>query len=225
MRAGLQMGTRDMSIDSNFCSERKLSLSGRVVLAAFIFVCLGLLCLGLCCADTLNAADDWPKLASGPEIGSNVSSFYVRAVTGPHAGKSVCYVCRNGDRPVAMIFLRDVGADAARLLKQIDRFVNEHRAEGLRCFVVLLTEKSQADSARLQTLSFDEKLAIPLTVTTDASLNDSTRRIAPDAEVTVVLYNRLKVAARFGYRPGECDEAACESVLDATEKLVRESVR
>ena len=209
-----------MSIVANFRFERWPGFARRALFPAFFFLCVGLGSTGV-----LKALEDWPELDSGPEVGSSVSSFYVRAVTGPHAGKSVCYVCRNGDRPVAMIFLRDVGADAARLLKQIDRFVNEHRAEGLRCFVVLLTEKSQTDSARLQTLSFDEKLAIPLTVTTDASLNDSNRRIAPDAEVTVVLYNRLKVAARFGYRTGECDEAACESVLNATEKLVRESSR
>lgn len=171
-----------------------------------------------------HADDASARLQSGPDIGSDVTSFYVRAVTGPQAGKSVCYVCRNGDRPVAMIFLRELGPDSSRLLKQIDQYVNDHRADGVRCFVVLLTDKSQADSARLQTLSFDEKLAIPLTIAADASANDSSRRIASDAAVTVVLYNRLKVAARFGFRSGECDEAACQSVLNATSKLVRDSI-
>lgn len=182
-------------------------------------------CLTLYWTIGFAAEESQTPVASGPEIGSDVTSFYVRAVTGPLAGKSVCYVCRNGDRPVAMIFLRELGDDTSRLLKQLDRLVNDHRAHGLRCFVVLLTDKSQSDSARLQTLSFDEKLEIPLTIATDASANDSTRGIAPEAAVTVVLYNRLKVAARFGYRTGECDQAACESILHATGQMVRESAK
>ena len=41
--------------------------------------------------------------AASGKVGDEVPSFYVRTVTGPLAGKSVCYVCRHGDRPVAMV--------------------------------------------------------------------------------------------------------------------------
>ena len=160
-----------------------------------------------------------PPLKSGPEVGSTVVSFYVRAVTGPFAGKSVCYVCRNGDRPVVIVFLREIGPDATRLLKQLDATVNLHRAEGLRCFVVLFSEASQRDSARLQTLAFDEKLDIPLTLATETLSGAMTKNIAPNVVATVVLYEHLKVIDQFSYRPGECDEAACNAVTTAAKQL------
>jgi len=158
-------------------------------------------------------------LKSGPSIGSEVSSFYVRAVTGPLAGKSVCYVCRNGDRPVVMVFLRELGADTTRLLKRLDKTVNEHRADGLRCFVVLLSESAQKDAARLQTLAFDEKLDLPLTLAGESMAGANLTNVAPSAAVTVVLYDHLKVVERFSYRTGECDDTACQSVIVAAESL------
>jgi hypothetical protein len=163
-----------------------------------------------------------PALVAGPEIGSTVASFYVRAVTGPLAGKSVCYVCRNGDRPVVMVFLRNLGPDAGKLLKQLDVTINKHRADGLRCFVVLFSESTQRDAARLQTLAFDEKLDIPLTVATEALAGSTTKNIGPDAEITVVLYDHLKVTDRFSYRAGECDDEACAAIVKSAERMARQ---
>lgn len=161
-------------------------------------------------------AESLPPLKTGPAIGSDVTSFYVRAVTGPLAGKSVCYVCRNGDRPVVVVFLRDLNADTTRLLKQLDRTVNEHRADGLRCFVVLLSESPQKDAARLQTLAFDEKLDLPLTVAGEAM---TLANLASDASIAVVMYENLKVRGNFCYRTGECTETACKTVIDAAKVL------
>jgi len=163
------------------------------------------------------------KLESGPEVGAAVASFYVRAVTGPFAGKSVCYVCRNGDRPVAMVFLRELGSDVAQLLKQLDQTVNQHRADGLRCFVVLLTESSQQDAAKLQTLAFDEKIDLPLTIANESAARNSYTSISPDAAVTVILYDHLKVTRQFSFRSKECDPAAAKTVIAATEQLVKNS--
>ncbi len=165
------------------------------------------------------------SLNSGPDVGSDVSSFYVRAVTGPLAGKSVCYVCRNGDRPVVMVFLRDIGTDTTRLLKQLDQTVNQHRADGLRCFVVLLSDETKRDSARLQTLAFDEKLDLPLTLAAESLTGTISKSISPDAAITVILYDQLKVTARFAYRAGECNEADCQTMIDKASELAKNSAK
>jgi hypothetical protein len=183
-----------------------------------------MICLGIL-ATAASAFSDQTltRLKSGPEIGSEVSSFYVRAVTGPLAGKSVCYVCRNGDRPVVMIFLRDLNADVSRLLKQLDTTVNRHRADGLRCFVVLLGEASQKDAARLQTLAFDEKLDLPLTLAGESLTGGGLQNLHPDADITAVLYDNRKVTASFAFGPGECDAAACKTVVNAAIALAETS--
>lgn len=174
-------------------------------------------------ASSVNSDESLPPLKSGPELGSEVTSFYVRAVTGPHAGKSVCYVCRNGDRPVVMVLLRELGPDTTRLLKQLDATVNKRRADGLRCFVVLLSDTTQKDLPRLQTLAFDEKLDLPLTLAPEALTGPTLKSVSSDAAVTVVLYDHLKVTNRFSFRTGECRESACEAVLTAAERLADDS--
>src|SRR5215471_11679796 len=59
------------------------------------------------------------RLQSGPRVGDKVPTFYVRAVTGPLKNKSVCYVCRNGDRPVVMLFIRQITPELKQLLRAI----------------------------------------------------------------------------------------------------------
>ena len=152
--------------------------------------------------------------------GSEVPSFYVRAVTGPLAGKSVCYVCRNGDRPVVLVLLRDLGPDAALLLKELDRTVNRHRADGLRCFAVLLTDTPQRDAARLQTLAFDEKIDLPLTLVGEATTQGSPLAFSRESAVSVVTYQDRRIVERFSFKGGLCDERARQSIVAASEKLV-----
>ena len=157
--------------------------------------------------------------------GGEVPSFYVRAVTGPQAGKSVCYVCRNGDRPVVMVLLKELGPDATALLKELDRSVNRHRADGLRCFAVYLTDTPQKDSARLQTLAFDEKIDVPLTLAGEAATQGSSVAVPVGATISVITYYDRRVVQRFSYKPGTCDETARRSIISASEKLIESSMQ
>ena len=50
-------------------------------------------------------------LTSGPAAGKEGPSFFVRAITGPQMNRSVCFVCRNGDRPVVMHYRQLRGDD------------------------------------------------------------------------------------------------------------------
>ena len=70
-------------------------------------------------------------LESGLKVGEHVPSFYTRAVTGPLMNKSVCYVCRNGQRPVVMVLMRRIDAELKPLMKSLDRLVDGNRAAGL----------------------------------------------------------------------------------------------
>lgn len=160
------------------------------------------------------------SIGTAVEPDRDVPSFYVRAVTGPLAGKSVCYVCRNGDRPVVMILLKELSADATALLKDLDRTVDRHRAEGLRCFVVLLSEMPTRDSAHLQTLAFDEKIGLPLTVTTETTLQGSSVAMSQESKMSVILYQDRRIVEQFSYQAGTCDRAARASLIVASENLI-----
>jgi len=159
-------------------------------------------------------------LISGRAVGEPVTQFYVRAVTGPLMNKSVCYVCRNGDRPVAMIFMRDVVPGTAELLKELDRFVDQNRAFGLRGFGVLLSENQRFATSKLQTLAFDHQLSLPLTMAHPQVESSENQNLHPDAAVTVVLYHDHKVAARYAFRDAEVTKERIAGVMNGVRELV-----
>ncbi len=187
------------------------------------FVAISLIALG-----AASALSDEPSMGvtsnnaiTAEKVGDEVPSFYVRAVTGPLAGKSVCYVCRHGDRPVVMVLVRELGADLTALLKELDRCVNQHRADGLRCFAVLVTGTPQREAPRLQTLAFDEKLELPLTLAGEAAALN----IEPDAAITAILYEDRRIVSRFSFRSGTCDADARQRIVSAADALARKETR
>lgn len=156
--------------------------------------------------------------------GDRVPSFYVRAVTGPHANKSVCYVCRYQDRPVVMVVVRAFSPPLKDLLCGIDAVVDESRATGLRSFVVFTAAPNATDAdskslaARVQTLGFDEKLSIPLTVA--AAFDDAASRPATAAaDITVVLYRGQQVVSATGYHGDDLTKSRIDSLLASIRRL------
>ena len=118
-----------------------------------------------------------------------------------------------------MVLLRELGADATALLKELNQTVDHHRAEGLRCFAVLVTGTPQREAPRLQTLAFDEKLDLPLTLAGEAVAATAALNVEPDAAITVVLYEDRRIVSRFAHRSGQCDAAARREIVSAAEKL------
>ena len=168
-----------------------------------------------------SAANKKTTLRSGRRIGERVPSFYVRAVTGPLENKSVCYVCRNGDRPVAMVFARKIVPELPRLLKGLDGLVDKHRARGLRSFGVFLTDMPRTMAPKLQTMSFDKMLLIPLTTATPSIGAPAYQNLHENAVVTIVLYRQQRVVASLAFREQELSKKRVRDVLGQVRKLVR----
>ena len=165
------------------------------------------------------ALADEGAFRSGLQVGEDVPQFYVRAITGPLKGKSVCYVCRNGDRPVVMVLARQIDPELRKLLKQLDGTVDARRAVGLRCFGVFVGPEGRQLAPDIQTLAFDEKLDLPLTLAVTSSEGPAGQNLNPDAALTVVLYRELKVVANFAYRNGQLTPADRAAILKQVERL------
>jgi hypothetical protein len=158
-------------------------------------------------------------LQSGLKVGEKVPTFYVRAITGPLKNKSVCYVCRNGDRPVVMLFVRQITPELKTLLKKIDDEVDGHRASGLRSFAVFIAGDGKELLPQVQTLAFDEKINLPLTIAAAPSDGSAGRSIHPDAAVTIILYREQVVAANFAFRADELKAEQTATVLKSIRSL------
>jgi hypothetical protein len=168
----------------------------------------------------LAAAEETSRpLISGPQAGDRVATFYVRAITGPHRNKSVCYVCRNGDRPVVMLFAREVTPEVRRLLKEIDTQVDAHRALGLRAFCVFHARDGRDLLPVVQTVAFEEKIELPLTIAAAAVDGPAGQNLHPDASVTAILYREQTVAESFAWRPGELTPGELTRLLKSVKEL------
>lgn len=154
-------------------------------------------------------------LDSGRDIGEYVPTFYSRVVTGPLMNRSVCYVCRNGERPVVMVLLRKFDPRCRLLMKNIDRLVEQHRGSGLRSFGVMLSEDPFRSVSGVQTFSFNNRIVMPMTVAPDAVGASSCQNVHDDTAVTVVLYRRRRVEQRFAFREGEMGFDQVREVIEA----------
>lgn len=187
----------------------------RPLLPRIAFVAL---CLSVFVANAVS--EETQALVSGRAVGQRVPQFYVRAVTGPQMNKSICYVCRNGDRPVVMVFLRDLVPGTAELLKELDRYVDQNRAVGLRSFGVLLSDNQVAATSKLQTLAYDNQLSIPLTMAPAQVESPDNQNLHPDAAVTVVLYNELTVTRSYAFRETEITKERIAGMMAGVREMV-----
>ena len=162
-----------------------------------------------------------PKaLRSGPKVGSTIHQFFVRAVTGPHRNRSVCYVCRYGSRPVVMVFIQKSDPKIAMLLKAIDVIVDKNRVSGLRSFGVLVTDESSRAVPILQTMAFDERIRMPLTAATTAVAGPSCHNLHKDAATTVVLYRNQQAVQNFAFERGSISDKTIAPLMESLEKLI-----
>ncbi len=171
-------------------------------------------------AQPASAADPQKTLESGPKIGSTIHQFFVRAVTGPHRNRSVCYVCRYGSRPVVMVLIQESDPKIATLLKAIDSVVDDNRVSGLRSFGVLVTDESARAVPILQTMAFDEKIRMPLTAATTAIAGSSCHNLHEDAATTVILYRGQQAVRNFAFEMGGISERSIRPVMKSIEKLI-----
>ena len=93
-----------------------------------------------------------------------------------------------------MVVLRRLETGTAVVLKAIDELIDRRRAEGLRAFGVMLSDEPGKVAPHLQTISFDEKLSLPLSVGPETLGERDTLSVDSAASLTIVVYRQRKVA-------------------------------
>lgn len=152
--------------------------------------------------------------AAVPGESDRIPEFYSRVVTGPLMNKSVCFVCRNGARPVVMVFVRNTTAPVQRLLRNVDIIVERHRGDGVRSFGVYLSpQPSQADVSRVQTFAFEGRVKMPLVVAPEEVASAAQQNVAAGAAVTVVCYRNRRSVYRMELQADELDVAHMRPLL------------
>ena len=160
------------------------------------------------------------ELKSGLQPGDAPPAFNVQDVTGPAKGTSLCYRCRYGARPTVSIFTRNIDDNVISLIKQIDKQVAKNDKQQMRAFVVLLTDDPDAAESKLQDLAKKNDIQnVPLTIF-DGQVGPPDYKIAENADVTVLMWNKSKVAVNHAFEKGKLNKQAVETVAKDTGKIL-----
>jgi hypothetical protein len=113
-----------------------------------------------------------------------------------------------------MVFARKIDDSLTSLVKKLDTASQDKK---ICSFIVLLSDEEKAED---QLKSLAEKNSIKKTVLTlDNVAGPSAYKVAKDAEVTVILYNKRKVEVNHAYRKGEFDTKAIDTVIGDISKI------
>jgi hypothetical protein len=180
---------------------------------------------------TTRAADE-PTLKSGPEVGKDLPGpFHPYNVTGKRAGDFHDVLSAQGLDPAVLIFVRGTEAGDAlqKLLADLDAIAEKTSKTRIAVAAVFLADDLK-DVVKNDDLrkKYAEKLE---TIKTDAKLNsvilcldsaDGPKEYAlnANAEVTVLLSDRLKVLANYAFAKGGLTKANVDAIVAAVkEKL------
>jgi hypothetical protein len=149
---------------------------------------------------------------SGPQVGEMVPGpFQPLNVNGPNAGQKACLYCRFGTNPVVMIFAREASPQLVSLLKRVDAATAAHGDDSVGSCAIFCND-AEGLPEQLDQLAKQTNLN-HIVLATFAADGPSRYKIAPDADVTVLLYTHGTVKANHSFKTGELTEASIETIM------------
>ena len=163
------------------------------------------------------------ELRSGLQVGESLSQFNVKDCTGPASGKTLCYYCRYGDRPVVGIFVRSIDTNVERLIKRIDMTVDSNRDQRMAAFVVYLSKDGFAAEKKLKALAAKYQIRkTPLTLFKEKDDKLTAElKLSPNANVTVLMWVRSNVRVNHAFSNGQLQEESLQQITADTKKILR----
>jgi hypothetical protein len=182
--------------------------------------------MGLVVAMVVSAASVFAEVTSGPQVGDAVGAFLVTKVTGNPDdgvadGKTLCYRCRMGNKPVVMVFARSADETFAKFLKKLEGELEEHADEKLTAFVNMIG--TDAESLKQAAADFAAKhdfKRIAFVVPEEVENGPEDFKIAPDADLTVVCYKGGTVKANHAVAKGGLNDDMIDAMVEASCNLV-----
>jgi hypothetical protein len=80
----------------------------------------------------------WADVISGLAPGTPTPSVPVFDITGPYAGKRICYVCDFQNDPNVIAFFRDADEQTADLIVQLDKLYRQEKERNFKAVAILI---------------------------------------------------------------------------------------
>lgn len=162
------------------------------------------------------------KNPQGLPIGSEPLPFLVKDYTGPASGKTLCYYCRYGGRPVVAIFTRSVNKEIGRLVAEIEGKLKVHRAERLSAFVVYVAPDTPESVQELKSLAEQHQLVrTPLTILSEPEEQLRAKYgFEPELQVLVIGWRGGRVRANQAILDAQPNEEEIKRISDRVEQMM-----
>ena len=154
---------------------------------------------------------------SGVPVGQRPGPYSFLVATGPQRGQQTCYICEQDDKPTAVIFARTLSVPLAKLAAKLDAEVPKRKDAGFKVWITQLAARADLD-ALAQWSKTSAIKAVPVGAFEDVD-GPPAYKIAADAEVTVLLFVKKKVAVNFAFRDDELTDEAIGKVMKELPKL------
>ncbi len=164
------------------------------------------------------AAPDSVK--SGLQVGESTPAYNVNDCTGPSAGKSLCYRCKYGARPVVNIFTRDITPEVASLIAEIDKTVGANQSQKMAAFVVHLTDDTDASAEKLKKVAKDAGLEYTPLTNYEGAAGPASYKIAKEAEVTVMMWVKGEVKVNHVVKFDDLNKQKISQIVGDTKKIL-----
>ena len=125
-----------------------------------------------------------------------------------------------GNPPVAAVFAREITPGLTSLVKKLEQATADHSDCKMGAWVVVLTDDDKMED-KLKELAKKEDLK-HIVLTIDTPTGPPRYKIAKDADVTVVLYQRQKVKANFAFKKGELHEPDIDKIVADVKDILPE---
>jgi hypothetical protein len=157
---------------------------------------------------------------SGLQGGQRPGPYAALVATGSLRGQSHCFICETEDRPAVIIFARTLSDSLGKLTHELDRALTQHKGAELRSWVTFLSEdQTSLDPKVVQWSQRHATGNVPLAVFEDVN-GPPSYRLARDADVTILLSTRQRVAANFAFRAGELTDEKVREVLGTLPQIL-----
>jgi len=138
--------------------------------------------------------------------------------TGPERGKSHCYICETGEKPVVIVFARSLSKELGTLAVKIDKAMVDNKTSDLRGWITFLNTDQLKFDPKVVAWSRDLGLGhLPIGIFEDDG-GPPAYRLNRDADITVLVCNKQKVAANFAFRTGELTSARMTEISRAIDE-------
>jgi len=117
-----------------------------------------------------------------------------------------------------VIFAREVSDPLTSLVKKIDQATVANSDCSMGSFVVMMSDDEKIEK-QLKDFADKEKLK-EIVLTIDNPAGPEKWKIAKDADVTVILYNKRKVEANYAFKKGELKDAEIDKIVKDVEKIL-----